>query len=137
MTYGQFFYVVIVSVLLSAAVTLGITDFMINKQLKEGVNTGPVTFMVQDAVSPEIRRKAEENKALSEAKLAAAKINIDNEFSRYAGFTVEGTFYVTNTMEVKEMIEESRNYCGDRDVKLLKFYETTFPLIICEKGNTK
>ncbi|WCX68721.1 hypothetical protein [Salmonella phage GSW6] len=139
MTYGQFGFTILCSVLISAAVTLGVTDFMINKQIKEGVNTGPVTFTVQGDVSPEIRQKAEDNKALSEANILVRQKELDSEFSKYAGFTVVDAWKVTShkgVTEVKEMIELGRQMCFKSNVKLLKFYETTFPLVICEDGYT-
>ena len=138
MTNGQFFYTLAVNSLLSLAISIGVTDYMLSQrdEVKEAV--------VEEHTS-EIKKIAESNKLLSERKVMLAeedlvlkRIKLDETLSKYSGVEVVDAYKMGDSIEAQLQIEEGEKFCKAVNGSLvkIKFYETVSPYIKCSNGVT-
>lgn len=139
MTNGQFFYTLAVNSLLSLAISIGVTDYMLNQrdEAKEVV--------AEEHISPEIKAMAESNKLLSEHKIMLAEadlvlkqVKLDETLSKDSGVEVVDAYKMEDSIEAKLQIEEGKRFCRAVNGSLvkIKFYETASPYIKCNNGVT-
>lgn len=135
MTNGQFFFTLGLNALVSLAISLGVSSYMVNQRDKVDEDA-PVSISVTEYVNPEIKEMAERNKLLSEANVLIKQIELDEALSNYAGAEVVDAYKMNDTIEVKLQIEEGRRFCSMNNATLtkIKFYSHSRPLVKCSNG---
>lgn len=123
MTNGKFLLVLGLNALVSLAITLGVTDFMLNQ--REKMEDLPLSFSAVEYTNPE-------------ADVIRYQANLDEGLSKYSGVEVVDAYKMEDSIEVKLQIEEGKRFCKMNDSSLvkIKFYETISPYIKCSNGVT-
>lgn len=126
----QFAYTLGLSALVSLAISIGVTDFMLNQRDKEK------EVVAEEYISPEIKEMAERNKMLAEANVLIKQAELDAALSEYSGVIVEDAYKAGAIIDAKLHIEGGRTFCKTNGGSLKKviFYKTSQPLFICTNG---
>lgn len=132
MTNGKFLLVLGLNALVSVAITLGVTDFMLNQHEKQET-------LKQVYISPEIKAQAERNKMLAEANLVLNQAEFDKALSIYSGAEIKDAHVLKDLEEIKHQIEEAKRFCRsiDQTLEKITFYRTISPYIACGHGVAK
>ncbi len=132
MTNGKFLLVLGLNALVSVAITLGVTDYMLNQREKQEA-------LKQVYISPEIKAQAERNKMLAEANLVLNQAEFDKALSIYSGAEIKDAHVLKDLEEIKHQIEEAKRFCKsiDQSLEKITFYRTISPYIECGHGVVK
>ncbi|AXY84962.1 hypothetical protein HOV60_gp037 [Escherichia phage vB_Eco_mar003J3] len=132
MTNGKFLLVLGLNALVSLAITLGVSDFMLNQRDKVEIQETPT----------------QHKDKWEEAKKAAMEMEqrhrqqgeyADEQFSRFTGVTVIDVLRSGDTNQAKIMVEEGKIFCQNSGSVLfkIKFYgnvEEVPPSMWCANG---
>ncbi|EJB4242315.1 hypothetical protein MT068_001380 [Salmonella enterica] len=131
MTKLQFFYTLGLNALVSLAISVGVTDYMLNQRDKAEAEEVVV-------IGPRIKEDAERNKLFAEANVLIKQIDLDTELSKYSGVEVVDAYKMDDIIEVKLQIAEGKKFCSinNADLQKIKFYKMTSPYIKCSNGVT-
>ncbi|AIW03978.1 hypothetical protein EM69_003969 [Salmonella enterica subsp. enterica serovar Typhimurium] len=129
MTNGKFLLVLGLNALVSLAITLGVSDFMLNQPEKKEA-------LEQVYISPEVKEQAKRNKMLAEANLVLNQAEFDIALSKYSGAEVKDAHVMKDLEEIKHQIEEAKRFCKsiDQSLEKITFYRTISPYIECGNG---
>ncbi|QEG07593.1 hypothetical protein [Salmonella phage SE3] len=132
MTNGKFLLVLGLNAIVSVAITLGVTDYMLNQREKQEA-------LKQVYISPEIKAQAERNKMLAEANLVLNQAEFDKALSIYSGAEIKDAHVLKDLEEIKHQIEEAKRFCKsiDQSLEKITFYRTISPYIECGHGVVK
>lgn len=129
----QFAYTLGLSALVSLAISIGVTDYMLNQRDKAK------EVVTEEHSSPEIKAAAERNKLLAEANVLIKQVELDAELSKYSGAKVQNAYLIDSIQRIKQYLGEAQLFCRGKnaDLSRIKFYgHGVEPFIVCDNGES-